>query len=324
MIRSLLTKADTVAIQQSLITSTLAKLFGLKRGGQLQPKEAVLLQTILQGYSIEVMPSTAANIDSFSALLPPQTRVYIAHIGGTPIESMVATARRLSDEGFEVMPHFPARLIESRSQLADWIQRYQDEAGVEQALLLGGGRNQPYGEFSNSMELIESGLFDRFSRLHVAGHPEGNRDIDPDGSDRMVMQALKWKRAFSERTDARVAIATQFCFEAAPVISWADRLASESIDLPIHIGVAGPAKLQTLINFALSCGVGPSIRVLQRRAKDVSKLLLPYEPTELLLELAAHKQKHPNFGVEQVHLFPLGGFATAANWAKRQLQDTGY
>jgi methylenetetrahydrofolate reductase (NADPH) len=128
------------------------------------------------------------------------------------------------------------------------------------------------------------------------------------------MQSLKWKQAFSARTDARVAITTQFCFEAAPVIAWADRLAAEGVNLPIHIGLAGPAKLHTLIKYAVSCGVGPSMRVLQRRAKDVTRLFLPYEPTELLAELATHKERHPNFGIEQVHFFPLGGIKNTANW----------
>ncbi|WP_299198103.1 methylenetetrahydrofolate reductase [uncultured Amphritea sp.] len=273
-----------------------------------------LLESFLRGYSIEVMPSTAVKVECFRDILPTGTRVYIAHIDGTPIEEMVHTARRLADEGFQVMPHFPARLITGYNELAEWIARYRGEAGVNQALLLGGGLNTPVGEFKDSMQLLETGLFDGFSNLHIAGHPEGNRDIDPDGSDRMVMQAVKWKKAFFERTDARVAITTQFCFESAPVIAWADRLAEEGVDLPIHIGVAGPAKLHTLIKYALSCGVGPSMRVLQRRAKDVGKLLLPYEPTELLTELAAHKERHPDFGVEQVHFFPLGGIKNNAVW----------
>ncbi len=178
------------------------------------------------------------------------------------------------------MPHFPARIIHDKATLADWITRYQAEAGVKQALLLGGGVNTPAGDFDSSMQLIETGLFDGFERLHVAGHPEGNKDIDKDGGDAIVMQALKWKQAFSERSDAKMAIATQFCFEADPVIAWANRLAEAGVHLPIHIGVAGPAKLQTLIKFAISCGVGASLRVLQKRAMDVTKLLLPYEPTE--------------------------------------------
>jgi methylenetetrahydrofolate reductase (NADPH) len=273
-----------------------------------------LLENMLHGYSIEVMPRTAEKVESFRDILPEGTRVYIAHIDGTPIEDMVRTARRLADEGFPVMPHFPARVIKDRAELANWIAQYQGEAGVKQALLLGGGLTTPAGEFESSIQLIESGLFNDFEHLHVAGHPEGNRDIDPDGSDRLVMQALRWKRAFSEQTDAKLAITTQFCFEAAPVISWANRLADEGIDLPIHMGLAGPAKLQTLMKYAMSCGVGPSMRVLQRRAKDVTKLLLPYEPTDILLELAAYRERNPGFGVEQVHFFPLGGITANANW----------
>lgn len=270
----------------------------------------------LAGYSIEVMPRTAAKIDSFRALLPAGTRVYIAHIDGTPIEDMVATAARLAAEGFDVMPHFPARIIADQAMLADWIARYQGEAGVTQGLILAGGVSQPRGAFDNSMQLLETGLFDRagFVRLHVAGHPEGNRDIDPDGSDRAVTEALRWKQAFAERSDADMALTTQFAFEAEPVIAWADRLAAEGIGLPIHIGIAGPARLQTMIKFAVACGVGASLRVLQRRARDVTRLVLPFEPTDLVTALARHKAAHPGFGIAQVHVFPLGGIKAATDW----------
>ncbi len=272
-------------------------------------------EAFLKGYSIEVMPRTAEKVEDFRALLPKGTRVYIAHIDGTPIEDMVATARRIHAEGFPVMPHIPARIIKDKATLADWIARYQGEADVKQALLLGGGVTTPHGDFHCSMQLIETGLFDGFDRLHVAGHPEGNKDIDPDGSDRNVLEALRWKQAFSERTDARMAMATQFCFEAKPVIAWVNRLNAEGIRLPVHIGVAGPAKLQTLIKFAIACGVGPSLKVLQKRAMDVTKLLLPYEPNDFVAELAAHKAANPGFGIESVHFFPLGGIKTNATWA---------
>lgn len=275
------------------------------------------MEAFLQGYSIEVMPRTAAKIDNFRDLLPEGTRVYIAHIDGTPIEDMVETAARLSDDGYNVMPHFPARIIKDAATLEDWINRYQSEAGVKQALLLAGGVSNPVGEFHSSMQLMETGLFDKagFTHLHVAGHPEGNKDIDPDGSDQMVMDALRWKQAFNERTDASIALATQFAFDADPIIDWANRLTAEGITLPIHIGIAGPAKLQTLIKFAIACGVGPSLSVLQKRAMDVTKLLLPYEPTDVLTKLAAHKAANPDFNITNVHFFPLGGIKTNANWA---------
>lgn len=275
------------------------------------------IEAFLKDYSIEVMPRTAEKVEDFTALLPAGTRVYIAHIEGTPIEEMVATAKRLNADGYKVMPHFPARIIKDRAMLADWIARYQGEANVKQALLLAGGVSTPHGEFDSSMQLMETGLFDEagFERLHVAGHPEGNRDIDTDGSMKNVTAALRWKNDFQTRTDAKMAIATQFAFEAKPIIKWADSLAAEGITLPIHIGIAGPAKLQTLIKFAIACGVGPSLKVLQKRARDVTKLLLPFEPTEVIAELAAHKAANPDFNITNVHFFPLGGIKTNATWA---------
>jgi methylenetetrahydrofolate reductase (NADPH) len=291
-------------------------LFNFRREAAPAPSAlaSAEMEAFLKGFSIEVMPRTAEKVESFRALLPEGTRVYIAHIDGTPIEDMVATAKRLNAEGYPAMPHFPARIIKDRATLADWVARYKGEADVKQGLLLAGGVAQPVGDFQTSMQLLESGAFDGFERLHVAGHPEGNKDIDPDGSDRMVMEAARWKSAFAERTDAKMAMATQFCFEADPVIAWVDRLAAEGIKLPVHIGVAGPAKLQTLIKFAIACGVGPSLRVLQKRAMDVTKLLLPYEPTEFVAALAAHKAANPDFGIEAVHFFPLGGIKTNATW----------
>lgn len=275
------------------------------------------MEAFLKGYSIEVMPRTAEKVEDFRELLAPGTRVYIAHIEGTPIEEMVATAKRLADDGYPVMPHFPARIIKDAATLADWIARYQGEAGVDQALLLAGGVAKPHGDFDSSIQLMETGLFDKagFKRLHVAGHPEGNKDIDPNGGMKNVEDALRWKQAFSERTDAKMALATQFAFDADPIIEWVDDLSAAGIKLPVHIGIAGPAKLQTLIKFAIACGVGPSLKVLQKRAMDVSKLLLPYEPTEVLTKLAAHKAKNPEFNIEQVHFFPLGGIKTSATWA---------
>ena len=275
----------------------------------------------LQGFSIEVMPRTATKVENFRDILPAETRVYIAHIEGTPIEDMVGTAKRLSEEGFDVMPHFPARIIKDEATLAEWISMYQGEAGVTQALMLAGGVAKPHGDFDSSMQLLETGLFDKagFTRLHVAGHPEGNKDIDPDGSTKNVSEALSWKQDFSQRTDAKMALATQFCFESKPIIEWADGLKAAGIDIPVHIGIAGPAKLQTMIKFAIACGVGPSMKVLQKRAMDVTKLMLPYEPTEVITELANHKAANPDFNIESVHFFPLGGIKTNAQWA----QDNG-
>ena len=277
-----------------------------------------ILNNFLKDFSIEVTPKAASKIVNFSDYLPAKTLIYIAHIEGTPIDDMVQTAKKITDQGFLAMPHFPARIIKNKNVLGEWITRYQNEAGVENALLIAGGSNKPYGEYDSSINLIESELFDKanFKRLHIAGHPEGSKDIDPDGSSKNVDEALSWKNQFSNRTDASMAITTQFCFDSSSVIDWANSIKSSGIDLPIHIGIAGPAKLQTLLRYSIECGVGASIGIIQKRAKDLTKLLLPYKPTEILQELAEYKISNPEFNIEKVHFFPLGGVKMVSDFLK--------
>ena len=280
------------------------------------PATATDLGTLSEAFSIEVMPKTAAKVEDFRALLPAGTRVYVAHIDGTPVSDMVATARRLVDEGFAVMPHVPARGVLSEAELDHRLAAYAD-VGVTEALVLAGGIDRPHGPFSEAMQILRTGRFDArgFTRLHVAGHPEGNRDIDPDGGETIAMAALRAKAGFAGQTDAEMAVVTQFVFEAAPVIAWADRLAEAGIHLPLHVGVAGPAKLQTLLKYAMSCGAGASIRVLQRRAADLTRLMLPFTPDAVLAELAAHKAANPSSAIAGVHFFPLGGIGATTDYA---------
>ena len=276
------------------------------------------IKKFLDGFSVEVTPKAASKIENFEDYIPSGTLVYIAHIEGTPIEEMVETAKKINDQGFCAMPHFPARIIKDKNVLEDWISRYKNEANVSNALLIAGGANKPYGEYDSSIQLIESELFDKadFNNLHIAGHPEGSMDIDPDGSTTNVDQALSWKNEFSKRTDANMAITTQFSFDASSVISWANNIKEAGIYIPVHIGIAGPAKLQTLLRYSIECGVGASIKIIQKRAKDLTKLLLPYKPTNIITELATYKANNPSFNIEKVHFFPLGGIKQVSDFVK--------
>lgn len=207
-----------------------------------------------------------------------------------------------------------------RTQGDGWGNRYKDEAGVDQALVLGGGANRPRGDFNSSMQLLESGLFESagFTRLHVAGHPEGNRDIDPGKGTRNADAALLWKQDFARRSGLEMAIVTQFCFKASMVLDWIAHLREIEVSLPVHLGIAGPAKLQALIKYAIACGVGPSLSILQRRAMDLKQLISSYEPNEVLKAIARAKDERDNSLVPAaVHIFPLGGIAASVDYLTR-------
>ena len=276
------------------------------------------LSALLKGYSIEVMPKTAAKISSFKHLFPPETLIYIAQIEGTPINDMLATAKRLKNEGFRTMPHITARTIRDKNELNSILTQYRAEAGVDSALVLAGGAKEVYGTFDSSMSLLQTGLFDKhgFRQIHFAGHPEGNVDIDTRGGTTKVDKALVFKKDYAQHTDAKVALVTQFAFDGKAVINWANRISESGIDLPVFVGVAGPAKLQTLIKFSIACGVGPSLKVLKRRARDITKLIKPFEPTEVLLQLNEILTTQTNNQIKGVHFFPLGGIQATSNWLK--------
>ncbi len=57
--------------------------FFKRRNAGVDVGEAPDLAEVVEGYSIEVMPRTAAKVEDFKALLPQGTRVYVAHIEGT-------------------------------------------------------------------------------------------------------------------------------------------------------------------------------------------------------------------------------------------------
>jgi len=266
----------------------------------------------LTGFSIETTPGSAAKIPDYRALLRPGTTVNVTHLPGSDFAETITTAKRLKAEGFQPAPHIAARSTPNRATLEDWLKRLQDQVGVTHVLALGGGVTDPIGDFDSSMQLLDTGLFDKYGieTIGVAGHPEGSPDIpDPD-----LAEALDWKNAFAARSDAEIYIATQFCFEAAPIIAWDRRLRAAGNRLPIHIGVPGLATIKTLLGHARACGVGPSMRFLTRQATKLAKLMTVNAPDRLVLDLARYRAEDPACGISQVHVYPLGGMRKSAAW----------
>jgi methylenetetrahydrofolate reductase (NADPH) len=266
----------------------------------------------LSGFSLEVTPKAATKIEDFRSVLRPGTSVYITFLTGSDFGDTIALAERLRREGFNPVPHFAARSLPNHAFVEDALRKLKDRADIEQVLLIGGAGPQ-IGEYSDTMQLLATGLFDRFGieRIGVAGHPEGSPDI----ADGAIRNALAWKNDFANRSGAQFHIVTQFCFEAEPIIAWDRRIRSEGNRLPIHIGVPGLATIKTLAAHAKACGVGPSARFIFKQALNVAKLLTVSTPAKLIVDLARYRATDPECGISNVHLFPLGGIQKTADWA---------
>lgn len=267
----------------------------------------------MEGFSLETTPGSAAKVPDFREHVRPGTDVYITFLPGSSFDDTVAVARRLRDEGFNPVPHFAARSITNRDVLETNLRRVVEEAGVNHVLLIGGAVPQPLGEFADTMQLLSTGLFDRYGirKIGVAGHPEGSPDIP----ELAVKQALAWKNDFASRTAASMYIVTQFCFEADPIIAWDRRIQAEGNKLPIHIGIPGLATVKTLMAHAKACGIGPSMRFISRQAMNVAKLLTVSAPDTLVAKLASYQATDPKCGITGVHMYPLGGLKKSAQWS---------
>jgi len=268
---------------------------------------------LMKDYTIETTPGSAAKIPDYREHLRPGTKVAVTFLPGSDFADTVATVKRLRQEGFEPMPHFAARSVPSKAAFEDYLRELQDVAAVTSVVALAGAVDHPLGPFHSSMDLLQTGLFDKYGikTIGVAGHPEGNPDI----SEVALKEALAWKNAFAESTDADLYIATQFCFEAAPIIAWDKAIQAEGNRIPIHIGVPGLATLKTLLNHARACGIGPSMRVLTRQARNITKLMTVRQPDGLLTGLARYRASDPACGIAKVHMYPLGGLRRSAAWS---------
>jgi methylenetetrahydrofolate reductase (NADPH) len=270
------------------------------------------LQSLVGDFSIETTPATAVRVESFKALLPAGTKVNVTFLPGTDYLDTVATAARLRNEGMVPVPHIAARSIADAAPLEAYLKRLQSQAAVDEALVIGGGVSKPVGSFHSSVQLLQTGLFEKYGirRIGIAGHPEGTPDIPPAE----VEKALQQKKAYAEATGTEMYLVTQFCFEATPVIRWIEWLRSIGIHLPVSIGVPGPASIKTLLRFAQECGIGPSMRVITRQAKNVAKLLTVQTPDALLVGLAEFQSNDAARQLQRIHLYPFGGFAKTCGW----------
>jgi methylenetetrahydrofolate reductase (NADPH) len=268
---------------------------------------------LLRGYSVEVTARGAAAAEICRAHLAPGTEVYIPFTPRDTHHGVVDTATRLHAAGFVVVPHVTARNVASFTQLNEFLARLAGEAGVTRALVLGGDADRPAGPYHSSLQALESGLFQRHGIRHIglACYPEAHRKIEAEALD----EALAAKLDLLRHEGLEPWLVSQFCFEAAPIVDFAERLRARGVGAPLRVGLAGPADLRRLWKYGLYCGIGNSIRALGTRVDAVANLLARRTPDAIVADLAVARRCDPALVIAGIHIFTFGGLASAADWA---------
>src|SRR3546814_485608 len=201
------TRTDTLVPYTTLFRSpgrSVMALFyvrGSKRSAApSRPPLGEWVPRFLDGFSIETLPQVAARTPSYGDLFPADTSVYIAFVPRSDWRDIVLTAKRLRAEGLNPVPHVPARTMEGKAELQRYLGRLAEDAGVTQVLAIGGDLPIPVGEFACAMDMLETGLFDRYGirTIGIAGHPEGNNAI----GDETILASLREKDRKSTRLNS--------------------------------------------------------------------------------------------------------------------------
>lgn len=270
----------------------------------------------LQRLSIEITGKQIEKLPLLREKLPQGTRVFIALIDPADVAAQLHAATELGKAGFIPVPHVPARFVRDEEDLKSCIGALAEQAGVTEMLVLGGGAPTPVGKYDAAIQILETGVFGNngIRRIGIAGHPEGNSDITKVHGEAMLVKALLQKQGFLKAAGIEGFIATQFLFEAGPVAGWARSLRAAGIDLPVHVGVPGPATIKTLVKYAAMCGVGNSARFIRKQAMNVTRLLTVNTPDVFMKDLANLHVGSPELRIAGPHMYPFGGFEKLFDW----------
>lgn len=268
-------------------------------------------------FTLEVTPRELRKHPRLCAeALPAGTRVYITFLPGTPFSDTVEAASILIEQGMRPVPHVAARNLVDERDLDQLVGQLAD-VGVTELLVIAGSSGSPRGSITESLQVLRSGVLDRrgISRVGVAGHPEGNRDI----GDAELARSLREKNAFAESSGCEVYLLTQFCFAAEPIVEWERRIREHGNRLPIHIGLPGLTSPVSLVKFGLACGVGPSLKVLRKQGGGLLKLTKQsvYYPDQTLLGIADSVWQDADSLIRGVHFFPFGAVSATADWVRQ-------
>jgi len=233
-------------------------------------------------FSLEISPKTDLET------LPSLKDVYITMLPGGDYKDTAKQAVNLVKSGYNPIPHFPARSIETETQLKDYIAICKD-GGVKQALIIGGSR-EPIGKFDSSIQLLETGYFEKM-KIGIAGHPEGSPDI----SDSKLEKAMEDKKPYADY------IVTQWLMDPQLII---DFISKQSV--PVHVGITGPLKITSLIKFANIVGAKNSINFLKSNFSKALDLMKPKDPNELIGKLKMH--------TDFFHIYTFGGLKETNKW----------
>ncbi|MFK0287459.1 methylenetetrahydrofolate reductase [Streptomyces sp. NPDC090499] len=278
---------------------------------QLSTASAAVRTSLLEDFSLEMTGKDVPKLEEASHLIPQGTRINVTFLGNENLPMRLDAARAVKRLGFVPVPHFSARRLGSRADFEQFLAGLQADGTETDVFAIGGDPTRPEGPYEDSLALIESGLLREHGVRHVgiSGYPEGHPAI----SGEKLWSALRDKSAAIAAQGLDGSIITQFGFDVDPVLTWVERVRDEGMDLPIRIGVPGPAGVRRLMGYAARFGVGTSASIAKKYGLSLTNLMGTAGPDRFLHALADgyDPERH---GTVKIHFYTFGGLKATSEW----------
>jgi methylenetetrahydrofolate reductase (NADPH) len=270
-----------------------------------------------------VTPKQVGRLHALRGALDDATGIYVTAIPGADHTDLVEASERIAADSLTPIPHIAARSFHDLDEVGSLLDSLTRRAGVAEVLVIAGSQPRPSGSVDSSLEILQSGLLEAhgITRVGVAGHPEGHPSVDAA----RLAEAVAAKNRFAAESGVDTYIVTQFGFAAEPYVRFERDLRATGNVLRVRPGVPGVTSMQTLVKYGISCGIGPSLRVLRRQARGLSSLLSSraYTPDKLVAGLVDALATDPESLFGALHFYPFGGLEATVEWvnAMRAKQD---
>jgi methylenetetrahydrofolate reductase (NADPH) len=271
---------------------------------------AVRIAGLMQGFSLEATLPSKAEVDALAGLVDQETLVYLSSPPNHPPSRLIDAARLVRAAGLVPVPHITARAFANQASFDAFVAQLND-AGVTRALVIAGDLAQPAGPFPDALALIRAGVLERrgITEIGIAAYPDGHPKI----ADHVLAGVLTDKLDEAFMRGLTVHIVTQFCFDAEQILAWLRRIRYARVDVPVRIGIAGPATMRGLMRYALRCGVRASLKGLMNpRTTQLIGEVVP----DVLVEALSDAKSLRNLEPLSVHVFSFGGLVHTARWAR--------
>jgi methylenetetrahydrofolate reductase (NADPH) len=181
--------------------------------------------------------------------LPEGSRVAVTASPNQKLENTISLSMELSEK-YSTIPHITARQVQDEEHLEE-IENRLKKSGINDMFIIGGDVENPYGDFSSSIEILE--LLDKEFTVGIGGYPEGHHIFDDN------LKILQEKLPYADY------VSTQLCYNPSKIVSWTEEVESMDSSVDILVGVPGVIKYDELGDISDRIGVGESRKLLENR-----------------------------------------------------------